>query len=125
MIHILKLLFLIKTKYSRLGDAGCRTTFTTTPIMPTYLIAFVISDFESIASYDLPLIDNVVRHRLFANELNINDTFFGLYTHIYMLEQIQNYFDYKFVLPKLDTIGIPAAQYPVGAMENWGLITYR
>ena len=34
-----------------------------------------------------------------------------------------NYFGIKYHLPKIDLIALP--NFPIGAMENWGLVTYR
>ena len=40
-----------------------------------------------------------------------------------VLSYLEGYFNVSFPLPKQDMFAIP--DFAVGAMENWGLVTYR
>lgn len=41
------------------------------------------------------------------------------------LKTLEDMFKIKYTLPKIDQAAIPAEYYKSGAMENWGLCTYR
>ncbi len=103
-----------------LEKKGNMAIFTTTPRMSTYLLAFVIGKFNSksltnnhgvkITTY-APLnqsIDSVD----FANEIAARS-----------LEYYDEQFGIPYPLEKLDQVAIP--DFEAGAMENWGLVTYR
>ena len=40
-------------------------------------------------------------------------------------ESYESYFGIDYPIAKQDQFGIPPLDYAAGAMENWGLITYR
>ena len=48
---------------------------------------------------------------------------FALQAACQSLELYNEFFDTAYPLPKLDMVAIPA--FAAGAMENWGLVTYR
>lgn len=48
---------------------------------------------------------------------------FALANGIQILEYYENYYGIPYPLPKTDMIALP--DFQMGAMENWGLITYR
>lgn len=95
-----------------------KTTFQETPIMSTYLIAFVISDFANLSSPN-------GYYRTFSKPSAINSTKMALVEGEKILDGISNYLgiNYNVTMPKMDQISIP--QFSAGAMENWGLVTYR
>eukprot|EP00005_Dracoamoeba_jomungandri_P005447 CAMPEP_0174257728 /NCGR_PEP_ID=MMETSP0439-20130205/6849_1 /TAXON_ID=0 /ORGANISM="Stereomyxa ramosa, Strain Chinc5" /LENGTH=873 /DNA_ID=CAMNT_0015340961 /DNA_START=236 /DNA_END=2857 /DNA_ORIENTATION=- len=97
--------------------------FAKTPKMSTYLVAFVIGDLEFVehaADDSLPVI------RVYGTKgtgISTDDLKFSLYEAVSSLQFYNNYFGIKYDLPKLDLIGIP--DFAAGAMENWGLVTFR
>ncbi|EAT40058.1 AAEL008162-PA [Aedes aegypti] len=91
------------------------TTFQKTKRMSTYLLAFVVSDFET---------RQLGSQLIHARPNAIDETEFGLVSGDAILDALGeytgvSYYDYK---PKLAQIAIP--DWGSGAMENWGLVTY-
>jgi len=88
--------------------------------MSTYLVAFVVSDFVYRKSETL---ENGVEFRIWSREGAINQTEWASVIGPQILHYYEDYFNTSFPLPKQDMIAIP--DFSAGAMENWGLITYR
>lgn len=96
------------------------TIFETTPRMSTYLLAFVIGKFNKksvknangveITTY-VPLNQKEATAD-FANDIAKKS-----------LEYYDDLFDTAYPLKKLDQVAIP--DFEAGAMENWGLVTFR
>uniref|UniRef100_A0A672RLQ4 Endoplasmic reticulum aminopeptidase 1-like n=1 Tax=Sinocyclocheilus grahami TaxID=75366 RepID=A0A672RLQ4_SINGR len=76
--------------------------------MSTYLVAFIVSDFLSI---------------MYAVPEKIDQAEFALDAAVKLLDFYDDYFDIPYPLPKQDLAAIP--DFQSGAMENWGLTTYR
>ncbi|MFA6076759.1 MAG: M1 family aminopeptidase [Candidatus Paceibacterota bacterium] len=93
--------------------------FLPTPKMSTYLLAFIIGDFEYIESKTR----NNVLVRVFTTPGKKHQAKFALECAVKTLEFYDKYFDIAYPLPVLDMIAIP--DFTSGAMENWGAITYR
>lgn len=93
--------------------------FHTTPIMSTYLVAMVVCDFDYIER----MTKDHVRVRVYTQKGFIHQAEFALDCAVRILEWYANYFAISYPLPKLDMIAIP--DFAAGAMENWGLVTYR
>ncbi|XP_071539736.1 aminopeptidase N-like isoform X8 [Panulirus ornatus] len=93
--------------------------FNTSVPMSTYLVAFVVSDFVHMDSQD----NDHVLFRVWSRESAIDQASYALQTGPEVLTFFENYFSIPFPLPKQDMIAIP--DFSAGAMENWGLITYR
>ncbi|KAF2480971.1 peptidase family M1-domain-containing protein [Neohortaea acidophila] len=94
-------------------------TFNKTPLMSTYLLAFIIGEFKVFECNDFRVPvrtfvtpDQDPEHGRFAAELGAKTLAF-----------YEKEFDNKFPLPKMDQVAVP--DFAAGAMENWGLVTYR
>ena len=93
--------------------------FTKSPRMSTYLVAFIIGELNYIETkeFRLPI-------RVYAPpNQDIEHGRFSLDLAAKTLKFYEEKFDSDFPLPKMDMVAIP--DFSAGAMENWGLITYR
>ncbi|XP_034728390.1 leucyl-cystinyl aminopeptidase [Etheostoma cragini] len=86
--------------------------------MSTYLVAFIVADFN-------PNSKNV--SKTLVSVYSVPDkkahTDYALDTASKLLEFYNDYFEINYPLKKLDLVAIP--DFLAGAMENWGLITFR
>lgn len=82
--------------------------------MSTYLVAFLISDFDHIS-------DGMFS--IWARKSAMSQAKFALEIGPKILKYFEEFFQIKFPLPKIDMAAVP--DFVAGAMENWGLITYR
>ncbi len=100
-------------------DGKTTSTFERTPIMSTYLLAFVYGEL----GYKEAKTKDGVLVRTYATPDNVEHTGFALEVAVKILEFYNDYFGIKYPLPKCDMIALP--DFASGAMENWGCITYR
>ena len=95
------------------------TTFETTPRMSTYLLAFAYGELGFTESKT----KDGVQVRAYATSENVPLTQHSVDVAVKVLEFFGDYFGTPYPLPKLDMLALP--DFSSGAMENWGLITYR
>ncbi|XP_014280242.1 aminopeptidase N isoform X2 [Halyomorpha halys] len=88
--------------------------------MSTYLVAYLVSEFEF---KEAPARHNNVTFRIWSRKDALSQTEFAQDVGPKVLEYYETYFDEKYPLPKQDMAAIP--DFSAGAMENWGLVTYR
>jgi aminopeptidase N len=93
-------------------------TFSTTPRMSTYLVAFLVGDFECTSGEQ----DGVAIRSCAAPEKKAF-TPYGLEVGKFSLHYFNTYFGIPYPLKKLDLIAVP--DFEAGAMENFGAITFR
>ena len=90
-----------------------------TPVMSTYLLAFIVGDLACVQDRTR---DGVLM-RVWATRGNEDKGQYALETSMALLDYFHDYFGVPYPLSKLDHIAIP--DFAAGAMENWGAITYR
>ncbi len=94
-------------------------TFARTPRMSTYLVAFLVGDFDCSSSGSA----DGIPIRVCSTPDKVKLTHFALSAAEHFLSYYDTYFGIKYPMPKLDLIAIP--DFEAGAMENFGAITYR
>lgn len=93
--------------------------FSPTPKMSTYLLAFIIGEFEWVEKKT----KRGTLVRVFVTPGKKKQAAFALDVAARCLDFYESYFGIKYPLPVLDMIAIP--DFSAGAMENWGAVTYR
>jgi len=100
------------------GPGKHTLVFGTTPKMSTYLVAFLVGDFQCSAGKA-----DGVPIRVCGTPDKLKFTSFALEAAEHILPYYDKYFGIKYPMSKLDLIGLP--DFEAGAMENFGCITYR
>ncbi|XP_053660803.1 aminopeptidase N-like [Anopheles marshallii] len=82
--------------------------------MSTYLVAFVVCDYQNLTAGNFAV---------WARADAISSARYALSVGPKLLKFLEDFFHIDYPLPKVDMIALP--DFSAGAMENWGLITYR
>lgn len=82
--------------------------------MSTYLVAFIISDFSPVK------VDNF---KVWAKPNAADQAKYALNIGMQGLDYLSKRFKQNYQISKMDMVAVP--DFSAGAMENWGLITYR
>ena len=101
------------------GDSRT-TTFEKTPRMSSYLLAFVIGELHKKTARTKSGVEVNIWATPAQNENTLD---FALDIATRSIDFYDKYFGVKYPLPKSDHVALP--DFSSGAMENWGLITYR
>lgn len=102
------------------SDKLTATQFDTSPRMSPYLLAFVTGELHSKSARTKSGVDV----NIWATPAQAPDSLdFALDVAVKSIEFFDDYFGTPYPLPKADHVALP--DFSSGAMENWGLITYR
>ncbi len=96
--------------------------FAETPVMSTYLLAFVVGELTGIHG-EYQGAGGPTQVSVWTTPGKEEQGRFALDTSISLLTFFNDYFGIPYPLVKLDHIALP--DFAAGAMENWGAITYR
>lgn len=86
--------------------------------MSTYLVAFVISNFDHISETY-----RGVTQSIYSSPTSKDKGRSALKNVVLTVAALEDYFGVSYMLPKLDHVALKKNQG--AAMENWGLITFR
>lgn len=93
--------------------------------MSTYLVCFIVSDFANQTRKIRGILPDApdFEMRVFSTKAQVDKVSYALDVGANITEFYINYFNVSYPLPKLDMAAIP--DFVSGAMEHWGLVTYR
>lgn len=109
---------------TKVGNDKKLVTFETTPIMSTYLLAWAVGDFEYVEAFterkyggkQLPV-------RVYTTRGLKEQGRWALEHAPKIIDYFSEQFGIDYPLPKSDILAVH--EFTHGAMENWGLVTYR
>lgn len=102
------------------NETTLTTVFDKTPLMSTYLLAWVVGEFHKKTATT----KSGVEVNVWATKAQSAESLdFGLDIATRTIDFFDEYFETPYPLPKSDHVALP--DFSSGAMENWGLITYR
>ncbi|KAL7907803.1 peptidase family M1 domain-containing protein [Trichoderma velutinum] len=99
-------------------------TFERSPIMSTYLLAWAVGDFEYAEAFtDRLYSGRPLPVRVYTTGGLKHQTQWALQHATKFIDYFSEIFDVDYPLPKSDILAVH--EFSSGAMENWGLVTYR
>ncbi|OCU02290.1 hypothetical protein XELAEV_18008052mg [Xenopus laevis] len=107
-----------KAKTSKTSDGLLQDEYSTSVRMSTYLVAFIVGDIKNTTQKTNDTLVSV-----YAVPDKTDQVKYALDSTVKLLDFYSNYYGIEYPLEKLDLVAIP--DFQAGAMENWGLITFR
>eukprot|EP01061_Rhynchopus_euleeides_P025606 TRINITY_DN414_c0_g1_i1.p1 TRINITY_DN414_c0_g1~~TRINITY_DN414_c0_g1_i1.p1 ORF type:complete len:882 (+),score=415.27 TRINITY_DN414_c0_g1_i1:40-2685(+) len=124
--HLTVLTNALELSTEETGDGKKLVTFEKSPKMSTYLVAFCIGELEYVERVVKKVNSGeTTRVRVYTTQGGgkKDRTSLALDIACESLALYEEFFQLDYLMPKLDLIGIP--DFAAGAMENWGLVTFR
>jgi len=105
-------------------DGFHTVVFERSPVMSTYLLAWAIGDFEYVEAFtERKYNGKNIPVRVYTTKGLKEQGRFALENCHKIVDYFSEVFQIDYPLPKVDLLAVH--EFPIGAMENWGLITYR
>ncbi|XP_061478670.1 leucyl-cystinyl aminopeptidase isoform X2 [Rhineura floridana] len=101
-----------------LADGLVQDEFYTSLNMSTYLVAIIVGNLANFTKETSGILVSV-----YSVPQKLQQTEYASDTATKLLQFYQKYFNITYPLQKLDLVALP--DFQAGAMENWGLITFR
>ncbi|EEZ99296.1 aminopeptidase N-like protein [Tribolium castaneum] len=99
------------------------TSFATTPAMSTYLIAFIVSDFTCSGSTP---IEEAIPHLVCSRNEAVSTRELAEKVGPKLMWAMENFTGIAYNVSKITKVHqVAIPDFAAGAMENWGLVTYR
>ncbi|PYH42793.1 M1 family metallopeptidase [Aspergillus saccharolyticus JOP 1030-1] len=99
-------------------------SFERTPVMSTYLLAWAVGDFEYVeAMTQRKYQGKSIPVRVYTTRGLKEQAQFALECAHRTVDYFSEIFEIEYPLPKADLLAVH--EFAMGAMENWGLVTYR
>ncbi|XP_049765842.1 aminopeptidase N-like [Schistocerca cancellata] len=107
------------------AESRSAVTFETTRPMPTYLVGVVVYDTETFTADERPESESWGALRVWSRQDTADQRGLAQDVAAAALDYLGGLFPdfFRYMVPKMDQVAVP--DFYFGAMENWGLVTYR
>ncbi|XP_046963149.1 aminopeptidase N-like [Vanessa cardui] len=102
-------------------DGYVKYEFQDTLVMSSYLLAFLVSNFQYVSNEENQIYN--IPFRVYSRPGTQDTAEFALGYGQDNMIALEKYTEFPYAMPKLDKAAVP--DFAAGAMENWGLVIYR
>ncbi len=117
--HMLAVSAMSEISRTELDDGWVQVDFAPTPLMSTYLLAFMVGEMEASPAIDVDGVPVRIIHRPGRGD----EITFAHDAAVFCLRWLTDYFGVPYYGDKIDLLAIP--DFAFGAMENTGCVTFR